>query len=238
MKKLLLAFLLTATVKTGNTQVIIALLFGDKLNSGNLEFGLMVSPTLTNITNIDANLRPGIDFGLYFNMKLNDRFYFHPEAIPKLAFGAKDIAPYSLGDANLDTLYANGSVNRTVKAIGLPLLMRYRIAGSFLVEAGPQIDLITNAKDVFKTKVNDNELSYENKTKDEYTRFDVGYALGIAYKILPGPRGMTIGLRYYGGLTDIMKNETGSQLNSAWLFNLYIPVGAGKAAAKHPAVTQ
>jgi hypothetical protein len=237
MKKLLLAFLLTTIVKTGNTQVIIALLFGDKLNNGKIEFGLMVSPTLTNITNIDADIRPGIDFGLYFNMKLSDRFYFHPEAIPKLAFGAKNIAPYSLGDANLDSLYVNGSVNRAVKAIGLPLLMRYRIGGSFFVEAGPQIDLITNAKDIFETKVNDNELSYENKIKEEFTRFDVGYALGIAYKILPGPRAMTVGLRYYGGLTDIMKNETGSQRNSAWLFNLYIPVGAGKAA-KQSAKTQ
>jgi hypothetical protein len=232
MKKLLLAILLTATVKVSTAQVIIALLFGDKLNSGKLEFGLMVSPTLTNITNIDANIRPGIDFGLYFNLKMNDRFYFHPEAIPKLAFGAKDIAPYPLGDANLDSLYVNGSVNRAVKAIGLPLLMRYRIAGSFFVEAGPQIDLITNAKDIFKTKVNDNELSYENKTKDEYTRFDVGYVLGVAYKIIPGSRGMTLGIRYNGGLTDIMKNESGSQMNSAWLFNVYIPVGAGKAEKK------
>ena len=232
MKKLVFAFLLTTTVKVSTAQVLIAILFGDKLNSGKLEFGLMVSPTLTNITNIDANIRPGIDFGLYFNMKLNDRFYFHPEAIPKLSFGAKDITPYPLGDPRLDSLFTGGSINRAVKAIGLPLLMRYRIAGSFFVEAGPQIDLITNAKDVFKTEVNDNDLSYENKTKDQYTRFDVGYVLGVAYRIQPGPRGMTLGVRYNGGFTDIMKNVTGNQLNSAWLFSVYIPVGSGKAAEK------
>ena len=110
--------------------------------------------------------------------------------------------------------------------------MRYRIAGSFFVEAGPQIDLITNAKDIFKAEVNDNDLSYENKTKDQYTRFDVGYVLGVAYRIQPGPRGMTLGVRYNGGFTDIMKNETGNQLNSAWLFSVYIPVGSGKAAEK------
>ena len=96
MKKLVFAFLLTTAAKVSTAQVLIAILFGDKLNSGKLEFGLMLSPTLTNITNIDANARPGIDFGLYFNMKLNDRFYFHPEAIPKLSFGAKDITPYPL----------------------------------------------------------------------------------------------------------------------------------------------
>jgi hypothetical protein len=232
MKKIVFAFLLTVAVKVSNAQVLIAILFGDKLNSGKMEFGLMVSPTLTNITNIDANARPGIDFGLYFNVKLNDRFYFHPEAIPKLAFGAKDITPYSLNNPGLDSLFTGGSVNRAIKAIGLPLLMRYRFAGSFFIEAGPQIDLITNAKDIFKTEVNDNDLSYENKTKDQYTRFDVGYVLGVAYRIQPGPRGMTLGVRYNGGFTDIMKNESGNQLNSAWLFSVYIPVGSGKAAEK------
>jgi len=232
MKKIVFILLMVAASDVASSQVIIALLFGDKLNSGKLEFGLMVSPTLTNVTNIEAKSRPALDFGLYFNYILNDRIYLHPEAIPKLVFGAKDIAPYPTGSATLDSLYTNGSVTRIIKAIGLPLLVRYRVAGLFFAEAGPQINLLTKSKDVFETKVNDNDLSYENDTKDQYTKFEVGYALGLAYKIKPDLRGMTIGLRYYGGFTDIMKNVSGKQLNSAWLLNIYVPVGAGKAAEK------
>jgi hypothetical protein len=237
-KKYLVAFLFLAFAENASSQVLIALLFGDKLNSGKLEFGLMLSPTITNITNIESKAKPGIDFGLYFNYKASDRFYFHPEAIPKLAYGAKKIAPYLTGNASLDSLYTNGSITRQIKAIGLPLLVRYRIAGLFFAEAGPQIDLITKAKDIFKTDVNDNELSYDNDVKDDYTRFAFGYAVGLVYQIKPGNRGMTLGLRYCGGLTDIAKASDGNQKNSAWLFNIYIPVGAGKAAEKQELPTK
>jgi hypothetical protein len=40
-------------------QVVIALLFGDKLNTDQLEFGLVVSPVLTNITAWKATLKWG-----------------------------------------------------------------------------------------------------------------------------------------------------------------------------------
>lgn len=235
LKRSVLIFLLSVFYKTASSQVLIALLFGDELNTGKIEFGLTVSPTFTNLTNITSKYRPGIDFGLYFNFKASDRFYLHPEAIPKMVFGAKHIAPYGTGNANLDSLYVNGSVNRKIGAIGLPLLVRYRVAGLFFVEGGPQVNLLTQSKDIFENEVDDNELTYEIKTKDNYTRFEVGYAAGLAYKIKPGLRGMTVGFRYYGGLTDIMKTEEGSQKNSKWLLNVYIPVGAGKAEKKREA---
>ncbi len=238
LKKYLFILYLLAYTKTTSSQVLIALLFGDKLNSGKLEFGLMVGPTLSNLSNVDGKAKPGIDLGLYFNIQVSDRLYLHPEAIPKLSFGEKSLAPYPTGDANLDSLYANGSVKRIVNAIGLPLLVRYQIAGSFFAEGGTQIDLITKPKDVFETEVDGNKLTYENKTKDDYTRFDAGYVLGLAYKIKPGVHGMTLGVRYYGGLTDIIKPEAGKQLNSAWFFNVYIPVGAGKAEKKQAANAQ
>src|SRR4029078_8117472 len=119
----ILFFLLSIFSKTASSQVLIALLFGDELNTGKIEFGLTVSPTFTNITNTASKYRPCIECGLYFNFKVTDRLYLHPEAIPKMVFGAKDIAPYSTGNTGLDSLYVNGSVNRKINAIGLPLLV-------------------------------------------------------------------------------------------------------------------
>jgi len=215
-----------------HSQILIAILFGDKLNSGKLEFGLMVSPTLSQLSGVNGKLRPGLALGLYFNIKLNDRIYLHPEALPKLSFGSKDLPVYGLNDARLDSLFATGSVTRTLRAIGLPLLVRYRITGLLFAEAGPQIDLLTSAKDEFKNKIEDNKLTYEVDIKDQRTRFDAGFVLGLAYKLSPGNRSMTLGIRYYGGLTDVMKSINGSQLNSVWFFNVYIPVGANKAQKK------
>ncbi len=226
MKKIFFLLLFSVFLcKSASSQVLIALLFGDKLNSDKLEFGLMAGPTMTDITGIDSKLDPGINFGLYFSFKLNDRFYFHPEAIPKLSFGAKGIEPYSTADAEMDSLFTNASVKRDIKAIGLPLLIRYRLVGRFFVEAGPQVNLTMKVKDVFETKINDNKLTYENRITDQFNRFDVGGVLGISYKILPSKQSITLGLRYYGGFSDIMKTASGRQSNSAWMLNVYIPIG-------------
>lgn len=213
-------------------QVLISILFGDKLNSDKLEFGLVVSPTLCNITNIDSKYRPALALGLYFNWKLTDRLYFHPEADPKSAFGAAKIPPYSVGNAGIDSLFEDGDVQRKIKALSLPLLMRYRVTGRWFVEAGPQVDLNLSVQDIFKAKKDGNELTNTVNVEDQFTRFNVGAAMGLMYRLTSGISSMGLGIRYYYGFTDIMKTASGGQHNSAWLLNIYIPIGAGKAAAK------
>lgn len=220
------AFCLTA--QTASSQVLIALVFGNKLNTGNLEFGLMTGPTLTQISNIHSTLKPGLNLGLYFNVKLNDRWVLHPEAIPKSAMGAKGIDFYSTGNIGLDTLMNGASIKRSIKAISVPLLVRYRLAGLLYVEAGPQIDLFTNVKDIFKKEKDGDELVYTNKIKEDYTRFEVGVTGGLVYKLKQNTS-LAFGLRYFSGLTDISKLDAGTQLSSGWMFNVFIPIGAGKA---------
>jgi Outer membrane protein beta-barrel domain len=220
--------------KISMAQVLIALVFGDKLTTDKLEFGLSVSPALTNITDVQSKVRPGLDLGLYFNVKISDNFFLHPEAIPKSAFGAKGIPPYPTGNGALDTFFAGGSVQRSIKAISLPLLVRYRIHRLLFVEAGPQIDWLLKVKDVFKAKTDGNDLNYTIDVKDQYTHFAFGVAGGLLYK-LKKDKGMGIGIRYCYGLTDIMKTAAGAQKNTAWLLKIDIPIGAGgsgKQAAK------
>jgi hypothetical protein len=234
MMRILCIVLLISLSQTGRSQILISILFGDKLNSGKMEFGLMVSPTLCNITDIDAKYRTGLALGLYLNLKITDRFFFHPEAIPKSALGANKLAPYPSGDTTLDRLFADGSVQRKIKAISVPLLCRYRIGGLWFIEAGPQIDWMLKTTDEFKTKANGGDLSFSKEISDQFTRFDVGLAGGLVYKF-KSTNSMSLGIRYFYGLTDIIKTSSGSQHNSAWLLNVYIPVGAGKAEAKQKA---
>jgi hypothetical protein len=133
MKKLTGTLIFLLFFHLSQSQILIALLFGDKLNTGKLEFGLMVGPEFSNLTGVNGELRPGLALALYFNIKLNDRFYLHPEAIPKLSFGAKDLPVYPLNDVHLDSLFATGSVKRTIKAIGLPLLLNTGLPDYFLL---------------------------------------------------------------------------------------------------------
>jgi Outer membrane protein beta-barrel domain len=221
---LILAVFITYT-SSARSQVIIALLFGDKLNSGKMEFGLTGGLSLSDISNFeDAKTKNGFNLGLYFNIKLNDKWYIHPEAVPKFPTGVSKLSPYSLGDANLDSLFQHGSVTRKIKNIAVPVLMRYRIANQSFIEAGPQIGLRTKAKDVFEN----GNLTYENKIEDDITRFDFGFAFGIAQKLRKEPGGITLSGRYYLGLTDIDKRTTGSQKNGVVQINASIAVGAKK----------
>jgi hypothetical protein len=227
MKKIIYTLLLLVLQQTIYAQVVIALLFGDKLNSGKLEFGITVGPSLTNITGIEGDAKAGLNLGLYFNIKINDRLFIHPEGIAKGSFGARNIQPYGTGNDSLDQLFAGGDVKRKIGALSLPILLRYNIKGKWFAEAGPQVDLLLKPKDIFTAKVNDNDLTYTTDIRDEITRLDLGLAAGLIYK-LKKDKGMGLGIRYYYGLTDIQKNITGNQRNTVWQLNVTIPIGAGK----------
>ena len=166
----------------------------------------------------------GLGLGLYFNIKLSDRWYLHPEAIPKYPTGVKKFPFYSLGDPVLDSLFQPAEITRKIKNITVPVLIRYRVYKLLFVEAGPQIGLRTKAKDEFKT----GELSYENNIEDQITRFDAGLVFGINQRFSAKISSLAIGLRYYAGLTDIDKLTAGSQQNGVWQLLISIPVGASK----------
>jgi Outer membrane protein beta-barrel domain len=219
------------SITSAKSQVLIALLFGDKLNTEKLEFGLMTGPNFTSISNSGANSRTGFGLGLYFNIKLSDRFFFHPEAIPKYPFGGKDISVYPLGDPELDQVFQNGNVERKIKYIGLPLLFRYRIKGLLFAEAGPQINLRTKAKDEFNADKTDGELVFTKSITDEFTRFDVGVAAGLVLK-LKHDKGIGLGVRYFQGFVDVGKKAAGTQQNSGLMTYVSVPIGVKKAAAK------
>jgi Outer membrane protein beta-barrel domain len=223
-----LIFLFFSINITAKSQVLIALLFGDKLNTEKLEFGLTVGPNFSNISNSNANLKAGLGLGLYFNIKLSDHLFFHPEAVPKSPFGGKDIPVYPLNDPNLDAAFQNGTITRKISYISLPLLFRYRIKGLFFAEAGPQLSLRTKAKDIFSVDAAGGELEFEKKVSDDFTRFDFGAAVGLMMK-LKKDKGMGIGVRYYYGFIDVMKTAAGSQNNSGLFVYISFPVGGVKS---------
>jgi hypothetical protein len=208
-------------------QVLIALVFGKQLQTDKLAFGLNLIPTYCTISNAEGRVKSGLGLGLYFDIKLSKNFFLHPEAIPKSSLGTEGLAPYPTGNDSLDALFINGSVQRNVKVISVPLLCRYRIKGKLFIEGGPQIDWILKMKDVYKTKVNGNEVTYTTESRDYLTRFDIGMAGGFVYK-LKHDKGMGLGLRYFYGLTDIIRTQDRIQANQALYINILIPVGAGK----------
>ena len=234
MRGVLLLLIFTGWSDLSSGQVIIALLFGDKLNTDKLEFGLTVTPALTNITNNDSKWKTGLNLGVYLNYRPDRRFSLRVEGIAKGSLGAGSIKPYPTGNDSLDALLRSGSVERRISAFGLPVLCRYRIGGNFFAEAGIQADLFLKVKDVFKADVGGNPLEYTITTSDEYTKLDLALAGSLFYKPRKDKKSIGFGLRYVHGVTDISKTAAGTQENYMWQLNITIPVGAGKNAAAAP----
>ena len=104
MKKLLTLLILIAMTLPSQSQVLLALIFGDKLNSEKLSFGLDLGMNFTTLTNIDeAKFDHSFMLGLYFDIKLGDSQYWsvHPGVDIKNTYGAKNIDPYIVGIPNL-----------------------------------------------------------------------------------------------------------------------------------------
>lgn len=232
MKKWLVLLLFIGSVQTARSQVLIGLLFGDKLNSDNIAFGLMGGPGFADISHIESKPRTTFNLGLYFSIRLGKKWIIEPEAWAKLGMGAKDIPPYSTGDPGLDSFYKSGSIVREIKGFSGLVTMRYPIWGTLYVEMGPQANLTTKVRDVFVTKAHDNELTYNTDVESHYTKLDFGMVGGLVYRFGPNIHAMSLGTRYYLGLTDIMKDPAGVQSNRMFQINLYIPIGAAKAAEK------
>jgi len=235
MKKITIVIVTMMLYRPLHGQVVIALLFGDKLNTGKLEFGLVVAPASTGITHIDSRHRGGLNLGLYFNIRPDKKISIHAEAVAKGAFGARGIFPYATGNDTLDNLFVSGKVERVIKAFSLPIMARYAVSRKFFIDLGIQPDMMLGAKDIFSSTVNGQDLDYTVKINDQVTLLDFGLTGGVFYKFKDDIKSMGLGVRYYQGLTDILKSTAGTQANTLWQFTVTIPIGAGKASAQNAA---
>jgi hypothetical protein len=227
LKRHLLIILILCVHAQTSGQILIALVFGEKLQSEKLTFGLCVVPTFSTISNLEGSQKNGLGLGLYFDIRISQNLFLHPELLPKSSLGMRDLPIYSTGIDSVDSFFANGSIKRNIRAMSLPLLCRYRLKGLLFVEAGPQIDWMLRTKDVYSTDINGDDVTYTIESKDQISRFDIGLAAGLHYK-LKRDKGMGLGIRYLYGLTDMVKTQAGTQVNQAFYVNILIPVGTGK----------
>jgi len=229
---ILLIFMLLIYAKS-ESQVLISLVFGDKLNSGKIEFGLDGGLTLSDQNGLSQSKNlSSFNLGFYFDIKWKGPWMFHTGVIVKSNMGAAGLPVYSLDQPDLDNTYAGGSVERKLSYFNVPFLMKYNFKNHFFVEAGPMFGLLYKAADEFTNTVQGNEVTCRNENRDNYHPLDAGFMAGIGYRLMKG-YGMNLGVRYYLGFVDVTVDDSkGSETNRAWYFTLGIPIGAGKAAER------
>lgn len=234
MKKVLLVATLLLCIQSVNSQVLISLVFGDKLNSSKIEFGLEGGANFSTISHLEgAKNRTDFNLGFYFDFKLkNPAWMINTGVIVKSTMGAEDLAIYSLNNENLDNAFEGGQVDRKINYFNVPIMIKYKFDNNIYVKAGTQLGLLGKAFDEFKANYDGENLEYKNDIRDQIHVIDAGLAVGLGYRLMGG-NGMNIGVQYYHGLVTVMKGDANpNQYNRSFYVTAGIPIGKGKATKK------
>ncbi|MDQ1165368.1 porin family protein [Flavobacterium sp. SORGH_AS_0622] len=234
MKKGLLLLFMLFSIAQARSQVLISLIFGDKLNSPFLEFGLEGGLNLSDISGLESSgTNPGFNLGFYFDFrsKKNPAWMINTGVIVKSPMGAHHLPVYSLDDVNLDNTFEGGSVNREIRYFNVPILIKYQFKNRIYLKTGPQFGLLASAFDEFTNEINKNDVTYKKKIRDEIRVIDAGIALGTGYHMNVG-NGLNITIQYYYGLVPVMKGDGPNVYNRSLYLTAGIPIGKGKAAQR------
>lgn len=230
MKIKITAFLFTFFLSlSGQAQVLIVALFGDKLNSGNIEFGL--DGGFNRSWYMDKEGAEGLNhfnLGFFFHIKVseNSRGFISTGVHVKSNVGASGMPTYSIGDPEFDDVYANGELTTKVNVFYAPVMWQQRF-GKLYIEGGIQPGLRTKANDYFNVEEYGGELEYKKDVKDDFTRLDFGVVGGLGYRLSATTISPSVGMNYYQGVVDVYKSETQNLRNSSLYVYVRIPIGAG-----------
>jgi hypothetical protein len=237
-KKLLIATLILVSF-LGQSQILITLLFGDKLNSDGLEFGLEGGINLSSISGLETNNYINtFNLGFYFDIRLKNSWSLYTGVLVKSNLGVdklteKDIvALYATLYKDVNEAKLNGTYSQKMNYFLVPIFIKYKFKNHIYIETGPQFGLMYKSWIEFNADIDGKDGIFKDYNKDNINKIDAGAVLGIGYKLLKGT-GWTIGLKYYYGFIDVYKNISNTKNNSLFI-KLNIPIGAGKKdAIKH-----
>ncbi len=229
-KTILFILMIIFAVNMAHSQVLIALLVGDKLNSDKFELGIRLAGNWQNFMGYNGtNSRFSIGFGIYGTLKLSEGFSLQPELLFKDPRGASDLAGKTFGNSNLDPLLQNASVTSKLAYVSLPVILKYSLTPQLSVGFGPQIGYLSSARHEYVAKVySEEDLVFKDDVKSTLNTWDFALAFNLEYRFMKN-RAIQVGLRYYLGLVDIYKDHPGDSIrNSVFQIYLGIPVGGAR----------
>lgn len=233
MKKYLFIFALILISFTSNSQVLISLLLGDKLNSDGLEFGLEGGINYTNISGFESSkMSSNFNLGFYFDIRMKNQLYLNTGVSVKSSFGFKDPTDNDLLFLQPGLLdpYREGDYKQKIKSFHVPILMNYKFKNHIYAELGPQLGWARKGWVEYESENDERDINEKHYNSDMIARIDVGAMAGLGYKLRKG-EGLTVGIRYYRGFIDVFKDKSGTKNNSINL-KINIPIGAGKTETK------
>ncbi len=214
-----------------HSQVLLTVIFGDKLNSEGLEFGLEGGFNWSDISNLEADKRlSSFNLGFYFDFKLKNQWNLYTGVLVKSKLGDDQLSPNDLAFLEITPNPEEGAYSQKINYFIVPALIKYNFKNRMYLEAGPQFSLMYKAWVEFNSDVDNKKTRIREFNKDKINRLDAGITVGTGYKLM-AETGMTIGVKYYYGFANVYKGLSGTN-NSSLFLKLNIPIGAAKSNEK------
>ena len=232
-KRIFILALLVFTFHIGQSQVLISLIFGDKLNSDKIEFGLEMGVNYSKMSNFESSHPlPAFFLGFYFDFLLKNQWNINTGVLVKSEVGLDFLKEEDVAYLDPTTVFIDsGTYSQKINYFHVPILIKYKFKNHFYAQLGPQVALRTKASLRYFGEFNDRSTELNTDNRDIFHRLEVSAIAGVGYKLKKG-EGMNIGLKYMFGLTDIIRDESLSSKNSSYYFYVDIPIGKGKAKKK------
>ncbi len=224
-----MAFILMGFIS--HSQVLLSVIFGDKLNSEGLEFGLEGGFNWSDISNLEADKQlSSFNLGFYFDFRLKNQWNLYTGVLVKAKLGDDQLSPNDLAFLEITPNPEEGTYSQKINYFVVPALIKYNFKNRMYLEAGPQFSLMHKAWVEFNSDVNNKKIRIREFNKDKINKLDAGITVGTGYKLMPDT-GMTIGVKYYYGFANVYKGVSGTN-NSSLFLKLNIPIGAAKSKEK------
>ena len=237
MKKLFLIAIIIAFGFQAQSQVLLTLIFGDKLNSDGIEFGLDGGGSLTKISNMDSKAFLNDWYlGYYFDFKTKFGFNIYTGTHIKSRLGIgnlTDIDLEYLGITLIEDINGNpveGEYSQKLNTFVVPILIRKYLKNNIYFEAGPQLGLTYKSFVQFEENTKKRESLIKEYNSNLTNWFEASIVGGAGYKFKKGP-GWAVGIQYFYGFTNVYKNRTGTN-NSGFFIRATVPIGRKKAEKK------
>lgn len=226
---LLLTVMLMGT--SSHSQVLLSVIFGDKLNSDGLEFGLEGGFNWSDISNLEADKQlSSFNLGFYFDFRLKNQWNLYTGVLVKAKLGDDQLTPNDLAFLEITPNAEAGTYSQKINYFIVPALIKYNFKNRIYFEVGPQFSLMYKAWVEFNSDIDNKNIRIRDFNKDKINRLDAGVTVGTGYKLM-ADSGMTIGVKYYYGFANVYKGVSGTN-NSSLFLKFNIPIGADKKKEK------
>lgn len=225
-------------------QVLIALLFGEKLSTETFQLGVNASMAATGFRGQADDVRLDWMLSIYGEIRLHERFHLQPELALKYPSGGENMrtsvpaypfTPY--GEPVLDEVVAEGRVERHLRYLALPVFGKTNL-GPVGLGVGPQVAVLIGAEDTVHQKDDGTRISLSRSVTQELRRVDAGLVASVDYAFFRSRkmRSLRLRLKGYLGLVDTIKDNPGDAVRN-WNVMVGLDIPIGGTPKKTPPVT-